>query len=115
MPEADVLQRGFAVEVLLSFFQIDVVFMVIRFAGVVHIFFHVKIHPADRIHQLDESLEVGIHIILNRDAQQVGDRLHGRIRTMGDRRIDPIRAVLRNFRIRVAQNREEVTLLAHRV
>ncbi|MNJ63525.1 hypothetical protein D3C77_594370 [compost metagenome] len=68
MPETDILQGGITVEMLLPFFQINIVFVVIGFTCVAHILFYIEVDAADSIHKLNKSLEIGIDIILDRNA-----------------------------------------------
>ncbi|MNJ46402.1 hypothetical protein D3C77_415300 [compost metagenome] len=113
MPKTNILQCRIAVEVLLSFFQINIVFMVIRLTGVAHILLYVEVNAPDGVDKLDKALKVGIDVILNRDAKQLGDRFHCLVGAVGNGRIDAIRAVAWYFNISITHNREQIGLLLY--
>ena len=54
------------------------IFPIVR-VRILHGLFHIDIHPADGIHQFDESLEIHQHIIVDLDPQEIFQGLPAQI------------------------------------
>ncbi|MNE65154.1 hypothetical protein D3C80_1606120 [compost metagenome] len=111
MTETDILQCHIAIEMLEALFEINVVFRSIGYSFIDHVLFDFIIDPADRIYQRNESLEIGVDIILNRNAEQVADSLHRHIGSVSNRCINAFLVVSGNVHIGIAQNGEYEELL----
>ncbi|MOA03748.1 hypothetical protein D3C78_1232700 [compost metagenome] len=115
MAEAYILKSCITVEMLESFFEIDIILMVVSFTGVFHILLYIKVNAVYCINQLNKALKVGIYIILDRYAEQIRYRLHRSVGAVCNCCINTVRAVIWYFCVSIAHNGEKITLFAHRI
>ena len=73
--EAHILAALFPVQVLVAVLDINFQFCIRVF--IPHVLVNVQVHAADQVDDFNEALPVGQRIIMNRDAQQIGDGLLG--------------------------------------
>ena len=73
--EAHILTALFPVQVLVAVFDIN--FQLCIRVFIPHVLVNVQVHAADQVDDFNEALPVGQRIIMNRDAQQIGDGLLG--------------------------------------
>ncbi|MNH89829.1 hypothetical protein D3C73_423620 [compost metagenome] len=68
MAEANILKCRLPIQVLHSFFKVNIIFVLISGTDIMHVFLYVEVNPTNRIDQGNETLEVGIDVILYRDS-----------------------------------------------
>ncbi|MNP78529.1 hypothetical protein D3C76_1761650 [compost metagenome] len=84
------MQGSCTVQMLKSLFEIDIIFVIVSLAGVFHVLFYIKIYAIYSINKLDKALEICIYIILDRNSEKIGYRLHCSIRPVSNRRVDTV-------------------------
>jgi hypothetical protein len=68
------------------------------------------VHASDRVHDVGERREADLHVVVDRDAEILMDRVDQQIRTVTERGVDLLRAVAGDRNPRVARNRDEEPL-----
>ncbi|MNC29147.1 hypothetical protein D3C75_773850 [compost metagenome] len=116
MPETHILERRIAVQMLEALFQINVVLVIVRGIGVVHILFHFQVNAAQGIHQGNKTLKIRIDIILDGNAHKIAYRLHGQFRAaLGDGGVDAVGALTGDIHIGVPENGEQIGFFGDRI
>ena len=108
MPESNILQRLIAVQMLIAFFEINIIFWTVCNRLVDHILLDFIIYPPASIH-----LEVCVDIILYWDAEQIANGLHRRVRSINNGCVNTLLAVIWNWNVRISKNGEYADLLLY--
>ncbi|MNG17192.1 hypothetical protein D3C84_1011620 [compost metagenome] len=68
MSEANILQGCFAIQMLLTFFQINIIHMIVFGVGIFHILLDINIDAANCVNECNEAFEIGVYVVLNWNA-----------------------------------------------